>query len=178
MMVYRLMCATLCWLALGPAAWGEPTRYVMAPGTVQVGFRAYGLGMLPIDGAFTRFRGTLTLDGADPAVCAVSLKAEAGSLRMSQQAMTDDALGPDLLDVARYPDFEFEGACRDGRLVGSLLLHGVTRPMVFDVSVAGGKWHASGMMRRAEWGMGARPLLAGPEVRITVTAGLPAGRGH
>ena len=145
----------------------------MAPGPVQVGFRAYGLGMIPIDGQFTRFAGTLTLDDADPAGCTIALRAEAASLLMPQQAMTDDALGPDLLDVVRFPDFRYDGACQGGRVMGTLLLHGVSRPLPMEVTVKGGSWQATGMMRRADWGMGARPLLAGPEVRITITAGLP-----
>ncbi len=171
----RLACALLACLAAPPAG-AAPLRFAMAPGPVQLGFRAYGLGMIPIDGHFTAFEGTLTLDDADPAICTVTLRADAASLRMPQQSMTDDALGPDLLDVARFPDFRYDGACRAGRLEGTLLLHGVTRPLPFDVSLHDGVWQATGLMRRADWGMGARPLLAGPEVRITMTAGLPKPR--
>lgn len=163
--------ALACLATLGAEA--APLRYAMAPGPVQLGFRAYGLGMIPIDGAFTRFEGTLVLDDADPAGCTVTLHADAASLVMPQQAMTDDALGPDLLDVTRFPDFRYDGRCEGGRVVGTLLLHGVSRPLPLDVTVKPGAWSATGLMRRADWGMGAWPMLAGPEVRITLTAGLP-----
>ena len=176
----RLACALLACL-VGPGvggsrAWGEPLRFTMAPGSVQVGFRAYGLGMLAIDGGFTRFSGVLTLDDADRGFCAVDLRAETASLRMPSEAMTADAQGADLLDVGRYPAFRFEGRCVAGRVVGTLLLHGVTKPLTLEVREEKGVWTAQGLMRRADWGMGARPLLAGPEVRITITAGLPAAR--
>ena len=168
----RLAYAFLAVLAVSHAQ-AAPVRFTLAPGPVQVGFRAYGLGMLPLDGGFTRFGGTLTLDDTDPAACRIDLHAEAGSLRMPQQSMTDDALGPDLLDVARYPEFTLTGDCAGPTLQATLLAHGVAKPLPLAVTKAAGQWTATGTMRRADWGMGARPLLAGPEVRITITAGLP-----
>lgn len=155
-----------------PAA-AAPVRYVLAPETVQLQFRAYGLGMLPIDGRFTRFTGTLALDTADPAACTLDLQAEAASLRMPSASMTEDALGPDLLDVGRFPEFRVRGTCRNGRLDATLTLHGVSRPIPMAVTVGPGTWTVSGTMRRADWGMGARPLLAGPDVRVSLVAGLP-----
>ena len=149
-------------------------HFILEPGTVMVGFRAYGLGLLAIDGHFTRFHGTLTLDDQDPTACSVSIEADAASLAMPSASMTADAQGPDLLDVAHYPDFKVNGQCANGHLQATLLLHGISRPLVLDVTSAPGKWEVAGLMRRADWGMGARPLLAGPEVRISLTAGLPA----
>jgi polyisoprenoid-binding protein YceI len=160
-------------LLLAMPAHAAPVRFLLQPGSVEIGFRAYGLGMIAINGQFRRFHGTLTLDDADPAACDVALEAESSSLQMPSASMTADAQGPDLLDVERYPDFRIAGRCEGGRLPATLLLHGTSRPLMLDIAVAGGSWSASGMMRRADWGMGARPLLAGPEVRISMTAGLP-----
>lgn len=158
----------------GPA-WGAPVKFDMTPGTVEVGFRAYGLGLLAFDGEFTRFTGTLTLDDADPSACTLAMRADAASLRMPRQSMTDDALGPDLLDVTHFPEFSINGRCEGTHIQAMLLLHGVTRPVTMDVSIDKGRWAASGTMHRADWGMGARPLLAGPEVRVSVKAGIPPG---
>jgi len=166
--------------AVASLLWALPAQAVLhdlalRPGTAQVAFRAYGLGIVPIDGTFTRFNGKLFIDSADPAACRFSIEAEAASLQMPDAAMTQDALGADLLDVAHHPAFAFHGECREGQVHGDLLLHGVSRPLVLEVSFEGGRWMATGRMRRAEWGMGARPLLAGPEVRIRFMAALPAG---
>ncbi len=171
----RLASALILLLLLAPTGHATQRRFVIAPAQVQLGFRAYGFGMFPIDGAFTRFNGILTLDDQDPSFCRVDLKAEADSLEMADSSMTADALGPDLLDVKRYPAFGFEGACAGNTLQGSLLLHGVSRPVSLDVERGDGRWQAQGSIRRADWGMGARPLVAGPTVRITLTTGLPAG---
>ncbi len=164
--------------AIAAPAAAAPVRFLLQPGSVEIGFRAYGLGMIAIDGHFRRFGGTLTLDDANPGSCEVALEAESSSLQMPSAAMTADAQGPDLLDVARFPDFRITGRCEGGRLPATLLLHGISRPIMLDITLAPDSWSASGMMRRADWGMGARPLLAGPEVRISLTAGLPPGFGR
>ena len=171
----RLASALTILLLLSSTGHATQRRFVIAPADVQLGFRAYGFGMFPIDGAFTRFNGILTLDDQDPSFCRVELKAEADSLRMQDRSMTADALGPDLLDVERYPAFGFDGACTGNKLQGMLLLHGISRPVSLDVERGQGQWQAQGSIRRADWGMSARPLVAGPTVRITLITGLPAG---
>ncbi len=176
-MLRCLVCVWLGLLSLTPGAWAAPKRFTLSPGPAQLSFRAYGFGMLPIDGSFGRFRGILVLDDAAPAFCQLELRADAASLQMPTESMTVDALGPDLLDVTRYPDFQFEGACEGDRLAGRLLLHGVSRPVAMAVVVGSRRWQATGSIQRTEWGMGARPLLAGPTVRISIVAGLPAGYG-
>lgn len=178
----RVACACIAVLLAGsPILAGRlaaaTSKFVLAPGSVQVRFRAYGLGLMPIEGQFTRFRGSLTLDSKDPAVCGLWLEAETASLDMGSRLMTEDAQGADLLDVASFPDFRVEGTCNGNRLKATLLLHGISKPIVLDVVRANGTWSASGMMRRADWGMGARPFMAGPEVRISMTAGMPPGFG-
>ncbi|HYZ63173.1 MAG TPA: YceI family protein [Acetobacteraceae bacterium] len=166
--------ALLILLAAAPLR-AEPRSYAVQPGSATVEFRAYGLGLLPIDGAFGRFRGTLTLDPAVPGTCRVELRGETASLRMSNPDRTAEALGPDLMDAAHFPELVFQGACRGGEIVGTLSMHGVARPLSLGVTVEHERWVASGLMRRADWGMGARPLLAGPEVRLRVTVAIPAG---
>lgn len=169
----RVPLAAAILAALAAPVRAEPVTLLLQPGTTILGFRAYGFGMLPIDGNFTRFRGTLSLDAADPAFCRIQVEADAASLIMPSEGMTQDALGPDLLNVAVHPRFAYAGDCQAGAVAGSLTLAGVTRPLRAGVEREGGRFIATGMMRRAEWGMGARPMLAGPEVRIRVTTGLP-----
>ena len=178
----KIACACMALLlAASPGPGGRvaaaPSKFVLAPGSVQVRFRAYGLGVMPIEGQFTRFRGTLTLDSQNPATCALTLEAETASLDMGSRLVTEDAQGADLLDVANFPEFRIVGTCEGGRLRATLLLHGISKPIVLDITRANGTWSASGLMRRADWGMGARPLMAGPEVRISMTAGMPPGFG-
>ena len=165
----RALCAAL---SLMPAvAWA--VTYPLVPPSAEVRFRAYGLGFLPIDGTFTRITGQITLDPLDAFVCHVAITADTASLRMPSQAMTDDAQGPDLLDVKNYPRFEYDGQCVGATLQGELLLHGIRLPLNLTITRSPGHRTAEGSMLRAAWGMGARPGLAGPEVQIRLTTILP-----
>ena len=154
---------------------GSPRHLVLEPASVVLVARGYGLGLVAIDGRFTRFRGTLTLDDQDPSVCDLSLEADAASIALPSAWMTPIALGPEVMDAAHYPTFAIAGHCADGRLQATLTLHGATKPLTLAVTSKPGEWVTAGRLCRAEWGMDARPWLAGPEVRLSITAGLPAG---
>ncbi|GAC1345864.1 MAG: YceI family protein [Acetobacteraceae bacterium] len=171
----RVTAALLLTTLASPPADAAPRAYRLDPGSTTVSFRAYGLGLIPIEGKFTRFSGTMTLDAADTGFCRIEVHAEAASLEMPDASMTADALGADLLDAGRYKDVVYTGDCMAGTVNGVLLLHGVSRPLALRLDVSSKTWTATGPMRRADWGMGARPLLAGPEVRLQITAALPAG---
>jgi polyisoprenoid-binding protein YceI len=146
----------------------------LSPAQSTVAFRAYGLGLLPLDGRFTRFDGRFTYDPAAPTHCAVTLRADTASLTMTPASFGEMVRGPDFLDSQRFPLLAYDGACGPDGLTGLLSMHGVTRPFALALN-----WHhdtvtASGGLHRADWGMTARPLLGGSTVRITVTVSLPA----
>lgn len=163
----------LC-LLLPPAAHaGDAEQLALAPPSATVSVRAYGLGVLPLDGNFTRFDGILAYDPNDRGVCRVTLRVDVTSLEMSDAALRNEVLGPDFMDAAQFPTLHFAGTCRPSSLGGALAMHGVTRPLSLDLSWDGDTVTAQGRVRRAEWGMTARSFFAGPTVRITVRMTLP-----
>ena len=160
--------ALLPWHALA----ADDTAHVgveILPGRSSVAIRTYGLGLLPLDGQFTRFRGRFVYDPDAPAHCSVALQVDVSSLTMSTDAMGEMVLGPDFLDAARYPALAYEGACNAEGLAGQLTMHGVTRPFALTLDRQAEATTAVGQLLRADWGMTARPLLGGSTVRITVT---------
>lgn len=166
----HVICA-LTAVLMPAVAWA--ITYPLAPPSAEIRFRAYGLGFVPIDGTFMRMTGRITLDPLDAFACQIAITADTASLRMPSSAMTDDAQGPDLLDVTNYPRFEYDGQCVGASLQGTLLLHGTRLPLNLAITRTPGRWTAEGPMLRAAWGMGARPGLAGPEVQIRFTTTLP-----
>jgi polyisoprenoid-binding protein YceI len=159
----------------GAAAQGAPEASVeLLPNTSKVAFRAYGFGLFPLDGNFTRFRGRFTYDPAAPTHCSVTLQADVGSLDMTPSTAGETVLGPDFLDAARFPMLAYEGTCGPEGLTGQLTMHGVTRPLTLTLDRRANGITAVGRLLRADWGMTARPLLGGSTVRITVTVPLPA----
>ncbi len=136
--------------------------------------RAYAMGFLPIDARLARFDGTLTYDPDQPGRCTAALTAEVASLETSDSAMRENILSPDFLDGARFPTLSFVGTCTASDTAdGSLTLRGVTRPLAMQLAWSAHRLVGVGHVRRALWGMEAKPMMVGPVIRIRVTAALP-----
>jgi len=169
------VCAAVAFVLASATARGETIE--LAPGPAEVGFRAYGLGLLPIDGRFTRFHGALAFHRPDHADCTVTLTVDLQSLVMDQASVRDDVLGPDEMDAAQFPRLTYAGRCQAEKIAGELTLRGVTHPFALSIAWTPDQAKASGHLRRAEWGMTGKPLLAGSTVRIDVAVSLaPPGR--
>jgi polyisoprenoid-binding protein YceI len=150
----------------------------LLPPGVQVEFRAYGLGLIPFDGKFTRFHGWMRYDPARPDACQVVLEIDAASLTMSSESVREAITGPEFMDVVRLPDLAFHGDCRGDVIDGSLLLHGQSHPFSLDLTRSARTITAVGKLRRAEWGMTARRFTAGSTIRIRVEIPTPATGSH
>jgi polyisoprenoid-binding protein YceI len=160
----------VAWLA--STAQAAPRRIQLGPPESEVAFRAYGLGLMPIDARFTRFDGWLSYDPDDRASCRVELRVQVASLAAEDASLRGKIIGPDFMDAAAYPLLTYAGTCAASGLGGTLAMHGVTRP--FELSL---NWNrdgvvAEGRLLRAEWGMTAMPVLGGRTVRIRVTVPL------
>jgi polyisoprenoid-binding protein YceI len=159
-------------VCIGGSAEAAPRRIRLTPPQSAVTFRAYGMGLLPIDASFTTFDGWLTYDPDDRASCRVELHVQAGSLATADLSVQSTITGPDFLDVGSFPALDYTGACAPNGLGGMLAMHGVTRPFVLSVDWTPDGVVAEGRLVRADWGMTARPLLGGRTVRIRVAVPL------
>jgi polyisoprenoid-binding protein YceI len=158
-----------------PAMHVRAAEAVLSPTGTDVEIRAYKLGLLPVDGKFTRFHGVFRYDPAKPGACQVMLEIETESLAMSDGAVRPIVLGPDFLDAAHFPDMAFDGGCDGNGISGGLRLHGQTHPLRLEVDQSDGSLIATGRLKRAEWGITAQPFRVGATIRIRVR--LPAGIG-
>jgi polyisoprenoid-binding protein YceI len=138
----------------------------LTPPRVQVEFRAYGLGLIPFDGKFTRFHGWMRYDPGRPEVCQVVLEIDAASLAMSSEAIRDVTAGAEFMDVSRFPELAFHGDCQGDVISGSLLLHGENHPFSLDLTRTAQAITATGKLQRSQWGMTARRFTAGSAIRI------------
>jgi polyisoprenoid-binding protein YceI len=155
-----------------------PQRIEIAPYASEVGFRAYKLGLLPIDGKFIRFDGWLTFDPGDRASCRVELRVEVASLQTNDPAMQPVVTGPDFMDAANFPLLRFVGRCTGSEIGGNLAMHGVSHPCSLTLDWRQDEVIAEGRIVRADWGISAMPLLAGKTVRIRVSVPLAAQPSH
>jgi polyisoprenoid-binding protein YceI len=152
-----------------PAA---PHRIALGPPGTVVAIRAYGLGMMPLDGTFARFKGSLTYDPDDHSTCQVDLTAEIASLEMTDTSVRETMVGPEFMDAVRFPTLAFSGSCGPSGISGTLGLHGITLPFQLSLTWSPDRVLAEGRLLRADWGMTARPIVAGRTVRIQVTVPL------
>jgi polyisoprenoid-binding protein YceI len=172
----RVLSLLLCALFARPVtgAGAVPREIALAPPQTEVAIRAYGMGLLPLDGRFAQFRGSLTYDPADHSNCRVELTIDVASLAMTNTSMRETMIGPDFMDASRFPTLTYSGSCQPpGKgISGMLALHGVTRPLQLSLDWSPALVVAEGQLVRADWGMTAMPIVAGRTVRIQVSVQL------
>ena len=169
--IHVLSACVLC-ACVATAAVAAPRRIELAPPATEVAIRAYGMGLLPLDGTFARFHGALTYDPDDHAACRVELSIDVVSLTMTNTSMRETMIGPDFMDAPRFPTLTYSGACQPSGLSGMLGLHGITRPFELSLDWSRDRVVAEGQLVRADWGMTAMPIVAGRTVRIQVSVPL------
>lgn len=174
--------AVLLLAALPVAA--KPQRFTLDPVHTQVYFLASHLGFSHSLGKFAKFSGGFTFDGDDWSASTVDATVDIGSLYMGDAGWEKKLLSDSFFDAKRFPTARFvssklvrDGTSDRGRLEGDLTLHGVTRPVAFDVTfnrmgvhtfsfkyVAGFSAHAT--IKRSEFGMRTQLPAVGDDVEI------------
>ena len=139
----------------------------------------------------TRWRGALTV-GDEPSVTldadATSLKVREGTggmmalddgdLANIEQTIDDDVLGRQ--DIA-FRSTRVEETAGGLSVTGDLTLRGSTRPIAFDLELAGGRVRGAAVVKQTEWGMKPYTALFGAlkvadEVRVEIDAALGQSR--
>jgi polyisoprenoid-binding protein YceI len=106
-------------------------------------FHIKHLGYSWLVGRFNTFEGSFSYDEANPEAASVSVTIDTASIDSNHAERDRHLRDEDFLDVDRYPQATFVStAYRDlgedkGELHGDLTLHGVTRPLVIDVTHIG-----------------------------------------
>jgi polyisoprenoid-binding protein YceI len=128
-------------LSLVPAvALAATSSWNLDPTHSQVGFSVRHLVISNVRGEFRTYQGKVALDDADPARSSVEATVDVNSIDTKVADRDAHLKGPDFLDAAKYPTIAFRSTqvARAGKdvlkVTGDLTLHGVTRPVVLDVT--------------------------------------------
>jgi polyisoprenoid-binding protein YceI len=143
-------------------------------------------GLSNITGRFGDVSGTFAFDAANPAASSIQVTIPIASVSMGVPKLDEHLKSPDFFDAAQYPDATFASnavtAAGEGRwkVAGDLTLHGVTKPVVLDVTVnyvgphpmnkapvAG--FDATTTIRRSDFGVDRMIPGVPDEVRIRIT---------
>src|SRR5262245_58682856 len=89
-----LIAALVC---VSTVASATPRLIPLGPPASEVGFRVYGMGLLPIDAHFARFTGWLIYDSDALTPCRVQLQVEVASLTADDTSVRDTIIGPEFM---------------------------------------------------------------------------------
>jgi polyisoprenoid-binding protein YceI len=112
----------------------ETVRYQVRPVYSNIGFSIVKWGVLKEEGQFREFNGTLDYDPSHPQQAHIDVVAQTASLDTKNETRDKVVKSDDFLDAERYPTLEFHSTAVDANsLLGNLTIHGVTKPVRFDV---------------------------------------------
>ena len=116
--------------------------YTLEPDYTQGIFRWNHLGFSNPAAQFAQGEGTLEFDQADPTKSSVKVTIPLSSLNTGVPALDDHLRSADFFETAKFPAATFKstrvekgGAADHLKVTGELSLHGVTKPVVLDVTV-------------------------------------------
>ena len=184
MFARRLVLATLIAAASFPALAAD--KYDIDPTHTQVQFTYNHMGFSNITGRFDEVGGEFLFDAADPSKSSVSITIPVASISTGVEKLDEHLLKADFFDAAQFPTATFKStgivAAGAGKwaVAGDLTIHGVTRPVVLDVTLNGMGEHpmrkvpavgfdASARIKRSEFGVGAYVPAVGDEVTLSIT---------
>ncbi|MET0152809.1 MAG: YceI family protein [Candidatus Binatia bacterium] len=138
---------TLVWTALAALGIGAPAfgdTYVVDPAHTSVQFRVRHL-FTNVTGRFQMFDGKIVYDDQSPGKTEVQGSIDAASINTNVEKRDNHLRSADFFDVEKYPNITFQStgvsdldsSGKKGKMAGTLTLHGVSRPVVLDVSFLG-----------------------------------------
>ena len=113
-------------------------NYTIDAAHSAVNFKISHLGLSWVHGRFDEVAGRFTVDAAEPASSSFAMTIEAKSVDTNNQKRDEHLRSPDFFDVKQFPSITFTSTAvkptKGGYEVrGDLTMHGVTRPMTFNL---------------------------------------------
>ena len=183
-MFRRLALAAALTLATVPAFAGT---YTLDPGHTEVVFSWNHFGFSNPTAQFGAIAGTLDFDAAKPTQSKVDVTIDMNSLNTNVPKLDEHLKKPDFFDVEKYPKATFKstkvekgGDAKHLKVTGDLTVHGVTKPVVLDVTINKVGEHpmlkkpavgfdAHGSLKRSDFGIGAYVPNVSDEISLRIT---------
>jgi len=167
------------------------TTWKLDPAHSAAEFKVKHMMISNVKGRFTGLNGTLLEDPADPARSSVVASIDVSSISTHDEQRDAHLKSADFFDAEKYPTMTFKSTRverkSDGehRVTGDLTLHGVTKPVTFEVEGASAPakdpWgntriglSATGKINRKDFGLNWNSaletggILVGEDVHITL----------
>ena len=180
----RLILPVLLSLAFVGAA--SAATYNIDAAHTQVQFTYTHLGFSHLNGRLNQVSGSFDFDPAKPANSSINVQIPMASLSTGVPKLDEHLNSPDFFDVEKFPTASFKStkvtALGKDKLsvAGELTIHGVTKPVVLDVTinkvgihpmkkVAAAGFDASTTIKRSEFGVGGMTPMIADEVKLSIS---------
>lgn len=166
--------------------------YVLDNTHTSVVFRVWHMGLSHFAGTFNKISGTANVNVGDLNKSSVSVVIDPKSVDTNVAKLDEELAGGKFFEAAKYPGITFKSTKVEltsakgatpatGKLYGDLTLHGVTKPVVLDVTfnghlkspMGGGErigFSATGMLKRSDFGISMGIPIVGDEVEFTIVS--------
>ena len=168
------------------AAQAATKAYTIDPTHTQVHATYLHAGFSNIAIRFNTVEGEFQFDAAKPENSSLNVKVPLSSLDTGVAKLDEHLSSPDFFDAAQFPQATFKStkvtAAGKGKLklLGDLTIHGVTKPVTFDVTVNSIAPHpmrkapsagfdAVAKIKRSEFGVGKYVPMVSDEVSLHIT---------
>lgn len=168
------------------AVQAETKAYRIDPNHTQVHATYLHAGFSNIAIRFNTVEGEFLFDAAKPVNSSLNVKVPMSSLDTGVAKLDTHLSGPDFFDVAQFPEATFKSSKVTAvgknklKLLGDLTIHGVTKPVSFDVTINGIAPHpmmksasagfdAVTKIKRSEFGVGNYVPMVGDEITLHIT---------
>jgi polyisoprenoid-binding protein YceI len=168
------------------AAQAATKAYTIDSSHTQVHASYLHAGFSNIAIRFNAVEGSFLFDAAKPANSSLDIKVPMNSLDTGIEKFDQHLWSADFFDAAKFPEATFKSTkVTDAgkgklKLLGNLTIHGVTKPVTFDVTVNGIAPHpmmkspsagfdASAKIKRSDFGVGKYVPMVGDEVTLRIT---------
>lgn len=182
----RLLSVALLSALVASPAIAAPVEYVIDPGHTQVEITWNHFGFSNITGRFDKVEGSFVYDAENPAASSATAVVSIDSFDAGVDKLDAHLKSPDFFDAAKFANAEFKStsveAAGEGKLkmMGDLSIHGVTKPVTFDVTlnkvgehamkkIQSAGFDASTTIKRSDFGVGAYVPNVSDEIRIDIT---------
>jgi polyisoprenoid-binding protein YceI len=176
--------ASVFLIGAAASAWAAD-NYAVDPMHTSVYFKISHLGLANVFGRFNEFSGNFAIDPDDAGKCSFVLTIKTESVDTNNPKRDSHLRSPDFFNAKQFPAITFTSTTvkpiKDGyEVTGDLTMHGVTKPVKFEVH--GGRkasfppgmqrtgFNAEFAVKRSDFGVGGEQFgnALGDEVRVAI----------
>jgi len=165
----------------------KPGVYVIDTKETLVRYATVHMGLNEFWGTFPGATGRLTIDPANLAAAKLDVTVPIATVETTNRELNGEFFSDEFFDAEKYPTMHFvsTGITRTGertaKVAGNLSLHGITKPVVLDVTFNGAGpnafskvltlgFRAEGVVKRSDFGLGKYVPIVSDATTIAISA--------